>query len=264
MKYLRILYESASEWINKDMGYYSAAFSYYAPLAMIPLVLLSVAVSGFFYGLPFVKGIFLNWGTILGDDLLELINVAVQNLDIESQTYSVPILAIVFFSSMSLFALNVLAAGFCRLWNIEASGLVSFFSRTWRSIVFILILQIYFFVIIGLNGVLTYLKVGFGQLLSTLLLFFSVPLIFFLLLRFLVKSTLSWQGCAFGGLISGLLFMFAKGLVTLYLAANPVLSIFGATGLTLVLLVWVYVLASIIYFGASVANVYDRMNNINK
>ncbi|MEZ4195571.1 MAG: YhjD/YihY/BrkB family envelope integrity protein [Candidatus Paceibacterota bacterium] len=262
MKYIQMFYQAIEEWIRNDMGYYSAAFSYYAPLALIPLVLLSIAVSGFFYGSLFVKSIFLSWGTILGDDLLALINVAVQNLDLESQTYSIPILAIVFFSSMSLFALNVPGVGFSRLWKIESSGLVSFISRTWRSITFIFILQIYFFVIIGLNGLVTYFSFPFGNLISEIILFLSIPLIFFLLFRFLVKNVLSLQGAIVGSMVSGVLFMFAKGLVALYLAANPVLSIFGATGLTLVLLVWVYVLAAIIYFGAAVAHVYDRMNVI--
>lgn len=262
MKYFRLLYEATLDWINSDMGYYAAAFSYYAPLALIPLVLLSIVVSGFFYGDLFVKSIFLSWGTILGDDLLALVNVAVQNLDIESRTYSIPILAIVFFSSMTLFALNVLGVGFARLWRIDSSGFGSFVSRTWRSVLFILILQIYFFVIIGLNGLATLLNSEPGKFVSSLVLSFSIPLIFFLLFKFLVKSSRSWRGCLIGGLVSGLLFVFAKSLVDLYLSANPVLSIFGATGLTLVLLVWVYVLAAIIYFGAAVAGVYDRMNNI--
>lgn len=264
MKSIQMLYRAAFEWVGKDMGYYAAAFSYYAPLALIPLVLFSIAVSGFFYGDFFVKNIFLNWGTVLGDDLLDLISVALQNLDIESQTYSVPILATAFFASMSLFALNVLSTGFSRLWDIEANGFRSFIFRSLRSLVFIVILQIYFFVIIGFNGLVAYFDLSAINFLTDLALFMSIPPIFFLLFKFLVKKSPSWRGCAAGSLVSGVLFIFAKSLVTLYLVANPVLSIFGATGLTLVLLIWVYVLAAIIFFGAAVAITYDRMNTVTE
>ena len=62
-----------------------------------------------------------------------------------------------------------------------------------------------------------------------------------------------------------MLFVFAKNVVTIYLAAKPVLTIFGAAGLILVLLVWIYVLAAIIYYGAIMAHLYDKMevNTLN-
>jgi membrane protein len=262
MKYLQILYSAFKEWLGKDMGYYAAAFSFYAPLALIPLVSLSIVVSGFFYGPAFVKGIFLSWGNILGDDLLALIDVAVKNLDIESQSYRIPTLAIVFFSVMSFFALNVLSVGFSHLWQVGGSGFRSLLSRSWRSVMFIFILQLYFFVVIGLNGIATMFQTGPGKVFTASILSLSVPTMFFLLFKFLVRHGPSWQACVAGSFVSGVLFMFAKSLVNLYLVANPVLSIFGATGLTLVLLVWVYVLASIIYFGAAVAVVYDNMRII--
>jgi len=48
-------------------------------------------------------------------------------------------------------------------------------------------------------------------------------------------------------------------MVDLYIATTPILSFYGAAGLILVLFVWVYVLAALIYYGAAVAGLYGKI-----
>lgn len=261
MRYIHLFYHAGRQWVSRDMSYYAAAFSYYAPLALVPLLLLSLIVTGFFYGGDFVKNIFLGWGTILGADLLALINVAVQNLDIEIQTYSIPLLAVIFFSSVSVFSFNVLGSGFQHLWGSHRSGLQQWLTQSLRSAFFVIILQLYFIFIIGTEGFLAWFRVREVPFLPEIIWFLSISLVFILIFKFLAKPAPSLRGCVFGGFSSGVLFIFANNLVALYLATKPVLSIFGAAGLLLVLLVWVYILACFILYGAALAHMYDRMIN---
>ncbi len=263
MRYLWLFYHSANQWLAKDMSYYAAAFSYYAPLALIPLILLSLVVSGFFYGSEFVMNIFLGWGTALGPDLLALINVAVQNLDIETKTYRIPLLAVLFFSSVSIFSFNVLGTAFKHIWNTHQFGFIPWSQQTIRSIVFVLILQIYLIFLIGVEGFLTFFGVRSIILLPEIIWLLSISSIFIFMFRYLAKATPSWRACIFGGFVSGLLVVSTSNIVTVYLGTQPVLSIFGAAGLILILLIWVYVLASIILYGATLAHLYDRMINTN-
>ncbi len=264
MVHLSVLYHAARQFLLRDMAYYAAAFSYYAPLALIPLVLVSILVASFFYSPSFVASIFQGWGTVLGDDLLALINVAVQNLDIEIKTYEVPTFALAFFLSVSIFAFNVLGTGFERMWGKHERGLKTFLWQTMRSASFVLILEIYILFIIGAEGLLSYFEVRSVFLLSEVIWFLSITTVFFLLFRFLVRSAPSWRGCLFAGVVSGALFLFANTILSAYIGAKPVLSIFGAAGLILVLLIWVYVLATIILYGAGVAELYDRMIRSNQ
>lgn len=261
MRYIHLFYHAARQWVSRDMSYYAAAFSYYAPLALVPLLLLSLIVSGFFYGADFVKNIFLGWGTILGGDLVALIDVAVQNLDIETKAYSIPLLAVVFFSGVSIFSFNVLGSGFTHLWGSHRSGLQHWITQSLRSVLFVIILQAYFVFIIGAEGFLAWFRVREVVFLPEIIWYVSISLVFILLYKFLAKPAPSLRGCVFGGLSAGVLFLFANNLVTIYLAAKPVLSIFGAAGLLLILLVWIYVLASVILYGAALAHMYDRMIN---
>ncbi len=257
MKPITILFFAGKEWLSKDMSHYAAAFSYYAPFALIPLILVSVGVSGFFYGISFVKNIFLGWGTVFGDDLVAMINIAVQNLDIEVHTYKIPILATLFFCSISILAFNALAKGFKKAWEKEDKNFKSFYSQSLRSLLFIFILQIYIIIIISIEGLLATLPYQ-THLTSLAVWFFSITIVFMLFYRFLVSDSPSNQACVLGGITSGILFIFAKNLVIIYLETKPVLTVFGAAGLILVLLVWVYVLAAIIYYGAIVAHLYDK------
>jgi membrane protein len=256
---LGVLYHAARQFFTRDMPYYAAAFSYYAPLALIPLVLFSLLVASFFYSPSFVASIFQSWGTVLGDDLLALINVAVQNLDIEIKSYEVPFIATAFFLSVSIFAFNVLGTGFERMWNIHHTGIRSWLVQTVRSASFVIILEAYMIFIIGAEGLLSYFEIREIIFLPEIIWLLSVSAVFMLLYRFLVYHSPSWRGCAFAGVVSGVLFLFANSILTVYLAAKPVLSIFGAAGLLLVLLIWVYILASIMLYGAGVAELYDKM-----
>jgi membrane protein len=259
MHYFFLLYHAGREWVKRDMSYYAAAFSYYAPLALIPLLSLSLATAGTVYDSSQVISIFQNWGTVLGDDLLSLVNIAVQNLDIEIKSYSLPTVAIVFFTSASVFAFNVLGTGFQRLWNSHHGEFSPWYIQTLRSILFVFILQAYLIFIVGFEVFLASFDLAY---VSDTVWFLTISILFYLLYRYLVHKSPSWHGCLVGSLVAGILFLLVKNLVSIYLAHEPVLSIFGAAGLILVLLVWIYVLASIILYGASIAHIYDRMGHI--
>lgn len=259
--YARLLIRSAREWLRLEMGHYAAAFSYYAPFALVPLILISLGISGYFYGLPFVKNMFVGWGTVFGVDLTSLISVAVQNLDIQVHTYDIPLIAVAFFSLISILAFNTLGLGFERIWGRRVVSFGAWLSQSFRSVVFVLILQIYILTLVSLEGLWALLQFE-SRVLPMLIWFSSISAVFVIFYRFLVAGSPSWRGCVLGGATAGLLFVFAKNIVTLYLAAKPVVTIFGAAGLILVLLVWVYVLAAIIYYGAIVAHEFDGQNKI--
>lgn len=259
MKYLQLFYHAGRHWFNQDMSYYAAAFSYYAPLSLIPLILLSLSVCGFFYGADFVKNIFLSWGTVFGSDVLDLLNVAVKNLEIEVHTYRVPFLMIVFFSGVSILTFNVLGSAFYHVWGVTESNIKTWLRQTLRSISFVIILQLYLIFIIGTEGFLVQTDFHKIPFVTSIIWFMSISVLFVLLFKLLVKHAPSWRACVFAGLVSGFLFIWAKELIGIYLAFQPVLSIFGAAGLMLILLIWVYVLASIILYGASLANMYDKL-----
>lgn len=252
------LYEAARLWLRLDMDYYAAAFSYYAPFTLVPLVVLSLFFTGLFYGTEFVVPLFNSWGMLFGADVLQLINVAVDNLNIEASTYQIPVLAIIILSFVSVAAFNVLATGFQRLWGDGRVGFLVWLQKSLRSVIFILIIQAYLIIVIGFEGLFVYLGLEKSWALSTLVLLIFTTVMFTLLYRGLSLNSPAWTPCFIGAVVASALFIAAKYFVVFYLAVKPVLNLFGTAGLILVLLVWIYIIACIIHYGAAVAQIVSR------
>lgn len=261
MRFLKLIIQSAKLWLNQDMVYYAAAFSYYAPLALAPLILISLTVVGVFYGEEATAKIFSGWGEVLGSDLMKMITIAVNNLTIATNSFTIPIIGILFFSVICLVALNVVSAAFERLRQKEKMdrGLFSWIKRSFRSAIFIFILQFYLMGIITINSFLTLINPPGGEFISLIGFGLSSVVFFTALYRLLYKSHPSLKGCLVGGVVATILFMSAKHAVYVTLITTPALNFYGGAGLILVLLIWVYVLAAILLYGAAIANTYDKI-----
>ncbi len=259
MNFLLLLYRAAVLWFERGAGNYAAAFSYYAPLALIPLLLFTVSVVSFFYGQTFTQQVFADWGAVLGTDLVELIRAALVKLNLETQTARLPIVAVFFFLGFYLVAINVLSEGFHKLWGNEVTGLRAFVKRSLRAVWFLFILQAYLIFIIGLEFFIAPTLFGPYAILISATFFASTTVFFILLYRILVLDAPSWAGCFAGATVSSMLFILIKSLVDLYIATTPVLTLYGAANLILILLVWIYILAALIFYGAAVAGLYDKM-----
>jgi membrane protein len=69
---------------------------------------------------------------------------------------------------------------------------------------------------------------------------------------------ISWGDVWVGGAVTAVLYTLGKFLLGLYLARSTVSSAYGAAGSLVVLLLWVYYSAQIIFLGAEFTQVYAR------
>jgi membrane protein len=74
--------------------------------------------------------------------------------------------------------------------------------------------------------------------------------VFALLYKYVPDAEISWQGVWLGGLLTAVLFTLGKTAIGIYLGQASVGSAYGAAGSMVVLLVWVYYSALIVFFGA--------------
>lgn len=263
MIFIKIITESLKLFFLKTADFFAAAFSFYAPLALIPLIYISIRIVGLLYGEEVTTKIITDWGSVFGAELLLVIKAAVSNLSIASSTSNSPVFGVVLFSGVCILAFNVLGSGFQTLWGVSRFGFANWIRRSLRSLLFIFILQFYLTLIIGFEIFLSAYEVRLDLLFGSLFLFFITTLFFVILYRWLTSTPPSWAGCIYGGTVGSLLLVGARSLVDFYLFTNPVLSFYGGAGLILVLLVWLYILSSLTFFGATVATVYDKMTKTN-
>jgi membrane protein len=87
---------------------------------------------------------------------------------------------------------------------------------------------------------------------------------FTLLFRYLPDIRTAWGNAARGGLITALLFVIGKELISLYLGKSAIGSAYGVAGSAILLLVWVYYSVMIIFIGAHVSSWLNSRRDLRR
>jgi membrane protein len=83
-----------------------------------------------------------------------------------------------------------------------------------------------------------------------------VALLFALIFRLVPDADIAWQDVWLGALIAALLFELGKFVLGFYFGRSALASNYGAAGSLIIILVWVYYSAQILFFGAAFTRVY--------
>jgi membrane protein len=83
-----------------------------------------------------------------------------------------------------------------------------------------------------------------------------ITVLFALIFKFLPDVRIAWRDVWMGAFVTSLLFSLGKTLIGLYLGNSAVGSTFGAAGSLVLLLLWIYYSAQILFFGAEFTQVY--------
>ena len=262
MIFLQLLKQAAALWLRKGAEQHAAALSYFIPFALAPLLLISITIVGVIIGRSDVITLLARWGETIDPALPAFMSSTLTNFEVLTTSYTLPLFALLFFSLMILFALNSLSSGLQKLWGFERFGIKNLFWRSGRSILFVLLFQVYLVATILSNNFFTIIGETAGLPLLTALaqvvFFMCTTLLIALGFGLLPLSAPSFKARLYGAVVATTLFLFTRTLVSLHVATSPSPDIYGAAGLLFVLLIWVYVSACIIYYGASFAYVYEQ------
>ena len=124
--------------------------------------------------------------------------------------------------------------------------LVSLAISTWISI-----LTKYFWYLLPLPGPAL-------EAVNVVVSFGVITVLFALTFKLLPDVDIAWRDVWLGAAVTALLFTVGKLVIGLYLGKSGVASAFGAAGSLVVILVWVYYSAQILYFGAEFTKVWTR------
>lgn len=97
-----------------------------------------------------------------------------------------------------------------------------------------------------------------GQWLTTAASFVVTTLLFAMIFKILPDAKIPWRDVWSGALLTSVLFAIGKWLIGLYIAKSGLSSAYGAAGSLVVLVVWIYYSAQILFFGAELTHVYSK------
>lgn len=262
--------ETFREWSNDQAPRLGAALSYYTVFALAPILLVVIAVAGFFLGPKVAQG---HLSQQLNDLLGSQAASVVQTMLVQAGEHKAGIVAtLVGLGTLLIGATGVmleLQAALNTVWKVvpkPGSGVKRVLLQ--RVLSLALVISIGFLLLVSL--VMSAALAAFGDLLGRLLpgglllgyalnygvSLFVVGLFFALLFKLLPDARISWRDVWIGALVTSVLFHIGKFAIGLYLGKASVASAFGAAGSLAILLVWIYYSSQIVLLGAEFTRVY--------
>jgi len=243
------------------------ALSYYAAFSMGPLILIGIALAGIFFGREAANGqIFDELKGLLGAEAAAGIQAVVKGSATHSKSLVATILGVV---SLLLGASGVFAElhdALNTIWGVklkENQGIWAVIKDRFLSISMVLgtgfLLLVSLLLSAGLAFVGNWLSSTLpgGEALWQIINFFIslavISLLFTGLFKYVPDVKIRWRESLLAGLFTAVLFEIGKFGLEMYIGKAGVASAYGAAGSIIVLLLWAFYSAQILYFGAELS-----------
>ena len=261
-------------WKEDRASRLSAALAYYTIFSLGPLLIIVIAVTGLFWqkeavqtqvmnqvqGLVGAKG-----GAFVSDLLTSASN--------PTRGIIATIIGIITLILGALGVFNELHNSLNTIWDVkeeEPEGFVEVIKKVIfsRLLSFTMILGIGFLLLVslvisaGLSAVQQTMGNWFPfsefilQIINLVISIGVITVLFALIYKFLPDAEIAWRDVWLGAFVTALLFSLGKTLIGIYLGNSAIASSFGAAGSLVLLLVWIYYSAQILFFGAEFTQVY--------
>jgi len=271
-RWWEVLKTSAADFVNDDAITQAAAVAFYTALSFAPLLVLVILAFGeldAWSGFGTQERVIDEIRSLIGREAADVVQQVQRHhsrAEISFATLTgVLSIGVLVWSASAVF--SQLQAALNAIWDVEQSpeaGLVQWLRKRGLSIT--IVFAILFLLLVSLV-VTALVNAAFrlerdAELLWSLLNFVTSLLIyvlsFALIFKYLPDVRIPWRAVWFGAAVTSALFAIGKTLIGVYLAYSEVGSAYGGARSIVILLVWVYFSACIVFFGAEVTQTWAK------
>jgi membrane protein len=261
---------TATEWIDQGLSRMGAALAFYTLFAIAPLFIIVLAIAGLWFGEAAARReLFSQVSGLVGSEGGDAIQALISAANRPKTGAWATVIAVVtlFVGATGVFV--QLQDALNSIWGVRRApgrGLRNFIKD--RLLSFALIVGIGFLLLVslvlsaGLSALGKYM-VGLLPVQETLwqginfvVSFGVITLLFAMIFKLLPDVKIAWRDVWIGAMLTALLFNLGKFLLGLYLGRSSVTSAYGAAGSLVIVLLWVYYSAQILFFGAKFTQLY--------
>lgn len=265
--------ETFEEWINDQAPRLGASLAFYTVLSIGPLLLLALAAAGVIFGHDAAQGrVVEQIQGIVGAEGAR----AIQDMIVDSaEKKDAGLIATLAGLGALLFgasgAFGQLQDAMNTIWNVHdkrGRGLGALIRKRFFSFTMVLGTGFLLLVSLVINATLagiTQYASGYLADIAFVMQFINsavslgvVTLLFALIFKYVPDIMIDWRDVWIGAFLTAVMFTFGKYCIGLYLGRSSLSSSYGAAGSLVVVLVWVYYSAQILFFGAEFTQVYSR------
>jgi membrane protein len=261
---------AGSNWVDDKAPRLGAALSYYTVFAIPPLFVIILFVASLVLDPEKVRSmLFSEVGGLIGEKSAQAIQMAMQAQSQSSKGMVASIIAVVTLVVTATGLFIELQDALNTIWGVKAKpgqGIMGFIKN--RLLSFAMVVGIGFLLLVSL--VVSAGLAAFGKYMSGLVpgldvlwnitnavvSFAVISVLFAMIFKVLPDVKIRWRDVWVGAATTALLFTVGKFALGFYLGRNSTVSAYGAAGSLVLMLLWVYYSAQILFFGAEVTEVY--------
>ena len=262
---------SVSAWQDDYAPSMGAALAYYTVFSVAPLLVIVIAVAGFFFGQAAVQGeLVAQLSDLLGEQGAAAVQALVKSASSPRRGMLAGVVGVVVLVVGATTIFAELQSALDRIWRVptqqRARGLWHLLCS--RLLAFGLVLATGVLLLVSLvvstaitafahwwgripggwHGIIEALNIAISMILATGL--------FAMIYKWMPRAKVAWHDVWIGAAVTAVLFEIGKLVIGVYLGRTAIASAFGAAGSVIVLLLWVYYSAQIFLLGAEFTWVY--------
>jgi membrane protein len=251
----------------------SSALAYYTVFSLPGLLIIIIWVSDLFYGRDVVEGtVYHQLEGFLGHSVAVDIQETIRDATTGSGNNIATIIGLIALVIGATTVFGEIQDSINRIWHLKAKPRKGFAILKMvfnRLISLSMIVSLGFILLVSLliNGALDFLldklmarypdlTVVLVYIINITLTFLITSCIFAAIFKVLPDARIKWRHVWAGAFVTAALFMVGRFLITYYLGHNKITTAYGAAGSIIVVLLWVYYSAMILYFGAAYTHAY--------
>jgi membrane protein len=278
-KLVHVMRCSVTEWMEHRAASKGAALAFYSLFSLAPILVLVIAVAGFFYGAEAAQGQLMGQlRGLVGKQGAETIQAILAGARNKDSGLFATIVASVLLVVGATSAFSELKDSLDEIWEVPPPKNASWWDtvRT-RLLSFGVILTLGLLLMTSLvvSAALNVAENYIGGMWhdATVILgwvasgfsFLVIATMFGAIYKLLPRIKLSWHDVTIGALGTALLWTLGKYAIGLYIGNSGTANSFGAAGSLIALLLWVYYSAQIFFLGAEFARQYAiQMGSLKK
>jgi membrane protein len=258
--------QASSEWINDNAPRLGASVAFYTLLSLAPVIVIAVAVAAVVYGQPAAQGrLASEIQGMAGPDVARTIQeILVRAYQPRTGLIATLLgLATLAFGASSIFV--ELHEAMNTIWHVSrspdrtsAGTVIRLIRHRFYSFATVLSIGCLLLVSLVLNASLVAMNIAVPRTVTSIILYLVIAALFASLYKIVPDVRLRWSDVTLGAMITSLLFMIGKQLMALYFARTRFGSTYSAAGSPIVVLLWVYYSAQLIFWGAEFSKVYTK------
>jgi membrane protein len=271
----KVLLATFSSFSNDNGLKMSASLAYYTIFSIAPLLILILSLAGIFLGPDAASAkLYHQIDQYVGKEAAKQIQDVIKNLQFSGKSGVALIsgIATLLLGASSIFL--EIQDSINSIWRVKAKpkkGWLKMLQNRFLSFSLIVSLGFLLLVSLAVNIVVNAISSKISHFLPSIterlielvnlgISFFVIAILFGIIFKFLPDVKIKWKDVRAGAFFTAVLFMLGQFIISLYLKYSAQGSAYGAAGSLIVLLVWIYYTAAILYIGAEFTQVYAEAN----